>query len=110
MEASFLADDHRLNIELLPCHRGVLFCRPGHPLAGRPNLALQDLEPYPLVGVPMLRELRQRLGEAAGRLDVDPLSGDIMPHITVTSIASVREIVMRTDGIGLWRAAAADPA
>ncbi len=101
MEASFLADDHRLDINLLPRHRGLLFCRPGHPLAGRPNLALKDLDPYPLVGVPMLLELRQRLGKAAGRLDVDPLSGDIMPHITVTSIASVREIVMRTDGIGL---------
>ena len=101
MEASFLADDHRLHVELLPCHRGVLFCRPEHPLAGRPNLARADLDPYPLVGVPMLRELRQRLGQAAGRLDVDPLSGDIMPHITVTSISSMREIVMRTDGIGL---------
>lgn len=101
MEASILADDHRLQIDLLPRHPGMLFCRPRHPLAGRPNLARQDLGPYPMVGVPMLREVRQRLGRNGGRLDVDRLTGDVIPHIAVTSIASMREIVMRTDGIGL---------
>lgn len=101
MEATSLADDHRLDVEFLPRHRGCLFCRAGHPLAGRANLSREDLDPYPMVGVPTLRELRQRMGKTASRFDVDPVTGDIIPHLNVTSIASMREMVMRTDGIGL---------
>lgn len=101
MEASHLADDHRLQVEPLPGHSGVLVCRPGHPLAGRPKVSMAELDPYPLVGVPIAREIRRRIGHAPGRLDVDHLTGDVSPHITVTSIASMRRIVGSTDGIGI---------
>lgn len=101
MEASSLADDHRVDVELMPRHRGLLFCRKGHPLAGRSKLSRTDLDPYPMVGVPMLRELRQRIGKAVSRFDVDPLTGDIIPQLNVTSVASMCELIMRTDGIGL---------
>jgi DNA-binding transcriptional LysR family regulator len=62
---------------------------------------MHDLEPYPLVGIPTVLEVQSRLGEAAGGLNVDSVTGDVNPHVTVTSNASMREIVKRTDGLGL---------
>jgi DNA-binding transcriptional LysR family regulator len=101
MEASVLVGDHRVQVEPLPRHQGVLFSRARHPLAGRPRLSMGDLQPYPLVGIPTVREVQSRLGEAGGSLNVDSVTGDVNPHITVTSNACMREIVKRTDGIGL---------
>lgn len=105
METSVLADDHRLEVEPLPRHSGVLVCRAGHPLAAKPRVSLEDLEPYPLVGVPMTRTITRSFGGVVGRLDVDHSTGDINPHVTVTTTTGIREVVRHTDAVGLCVAA-----
>lgn len=47
METSSLRHNPRLHIEPLPQHRGCLFCRREHPLAGRPTLTLEQALAYP---------------------------------------------------------------
>lgn len=102
MEASVLADDHRLTIEALPRHAGCLVCRADHPLAQRKGLAFEDLEPYPLVGVPMTRDIGPAMGRTTRLLDVDYVSGDLKPHIVTTSLHAMIEVVLLTDGVALY--------
>jgi DNA-binding transcriptional LysR family regulator len=101
MEASILVPDPRFQVEPLPRHQGCFFCRSGHALAGRTPRSVEELNEYPFVGVPMLRQVGPRLGGVLSHLTVDQLTGDMIPQIAITSIAAMREIVKRTDGIGL---------
>jgi len=98
-EISAMAAEPRIEVETLPIHRGVLYCRPGHPLAGRNELGLEDLLQYPLVGTRLPSRIGQLLLPSTAAV-TDLLSGDVLPRITTTSIAAAREIVKRTDGIG----------
>jgi DNA-binding transcriptional LysR family regulator len=102
MEASVLVDDHRLMVEALPRHRGCLVCRADHPLAQRKGIAFEDLEPYPLVGVPMTRDIGPAMGRTTRLMDVDYVSGDLKPHIVTTSLHAMIELVLLTDGVGLY--------
>jgi DNA-binding transcriptional LysR family regulator len=99
-EISAMAAEPRIVIEPLPSHRGVFYCRPGHPLAGRHDLGLEDLLQYPLVGIRMPGRIGQLLPPGTAVV-TDLLTGDMLPRITTTSIAAAREIVKRTNGIGL---------
>lgn len=100
-DTSAVAADRRFVTEALPAHKGHFFCRPGHPLAGRSGLGLRQVLAYPFVGP---RGPYQRLAEAAGNaagLQVDAATGNIVPRLSITSIATARAIVQRTDGVGL---------
>jgi DNA-binding transcriptional LysR family regulator len=101
MEASVLATDLRFHVELMPRHRGCFFCRSDHPLARRGRLRIEDFDRYPAIGVPTVREVGPRLGKIRRRQSVDHLTGDLIPDVSVTSAATMREVVKRTDGIGL---------
>lgn len=101
IEASTFANDHRVDVELLPGHQGRVVCRPGHPLSRLPRVALEDLEPYPLVGISRTRDIRSRMGKTIRLLNVDHLTGDVLPHIATTSLHAMSEIVQRTDGVAL---------
>lgn len=102
METSILADDHRLQVEALPRHPGSLLCRADHPLTRLPRVRLEDLEPYPLVGVPITREIGPQIGRARRLMNIDHASGDLTPHIVTTSLHAMREIVLRTDGVAIY--------
>lgn len=100
-DTSTVASDRRFVIEALPAHQGHFFCRPGHPLAGREGLKLRQVLAYPFVGP---RGPYQLLAEAAGDaagLQVNAATGSIVPRLSITSIATARAIVQRTDGVGL---------
>lgn len=99
IEASTFTGDNRADVELLPRHQAPLVCRSGHPLTRLPEVTLDDLAPYPLVGITMGRDLRQRLGSLFRLLTVDHLTGDILPHVATTSLHAMKEIVKRTDGV-----------
>jgi len=101
IEATIFADDHRVQVELLPHHRGCLVCRKGHPLTRLSAASIDDLEPYPLAGITMRRTFALRMGQTLRKLDVDPLSGDLTPGIVTTSLRAAREIVLRSDAIGI---------
>jgi len=101
IETTTFANDNRANVELLPRHQGYLVCRSGHPLSRLPSVTLADLELYPLVGISMTRDIRQRLGKTIRLLHVDHLTGDVLPHIATTSVRAMSEIIQRTDGVAL---------
>lgn len=97
--------DERVDVELLPTNPGRLVCRAGHPLTRLQRVSESDIDPYPLVGVSMSgiapRTLGKTLRPFASKLAVDPMTGDLMPTIAVTSLLAAREIIKGTDGIGL---------
>lgn len=109
VESSLVAADPRFRVEPLPVHDGYFYCRPGHPLAGRARLALADVLAHPIVGAPIPARVL-RLGELAGLpLAFDPVTGDFLPHVTTTSVATAKAIVQRTDGIGIAACMLIDP-
>ncbi|NJD32471.1 MAG: LysR family transcriptional regulator [Gammaproteobacteria bacterium] len=102
MEASIVRLDPRFHVEMLPSHVGGYFCRAGHPLSDRRGLSLNELFQYPFVGIAIAERAMQQFdqGLPPGIL-TDPATGDLTPRITVTSVEAIRQIVKRTDGIGL---------
>lgn len=98
-ETSLAIDDGRLHVEPLPRHRGVMFCRSGHPLLDRESIGLQDAWKYPLV----LTSLPLRFPERSG--DSDNLSASQRstamrtPRIRVDNLAIARSIVMESDAL-----------
>lgn len=62
-----LEDDPRLHITPLRSHPGVLFCRPGHPLLGRPHLGFDALADYPLAGTQLPASVAKGLRALSGR-------------------------------------------
>lgn len=65
-EASAAVENDRLDVEPLPKHRGVLFCRAGHPLLDRgAQLQPADLANHPFVSTSLPARIEQSL--AAGR-------------------------------------------
>lgn len=105
MEMSIVAMDSRFQVEPLPSHEGCFFARHGHPLAGRSGLALGEVLEYPFVATAIGGRVLQKFPSGAPGLLVDPATGDLMPRIQITSIEAMREIVARTDGVGMCTAA-----
>lgn len=101
VEGSVLADDDRVQVELLPPRRGVLVCRAGHPLLRQARVSPQDLKSYPLVGITMTRAVRARIGAIVSLGQVDRLTGDVAPVVATSSLCAMREVVRRTDGVAI---------
>jgi DNA-binding transcriptional LysR family regulator len=101
VEASLFANDHRVQVELLPSHRGCLVCRPGHPLTRLPLVSIEHLEPYPLAGITLTREFALRVGKTSRKLQIDPRSGDLTPQIVTTSLHAMRQVVLQSDAVGV---------
>jgi DNA-binding transcriptional LysR family regulator len=101
VEASIFGEDHRVQVEPLPQHRGCLVCRKGHPLTRLRRVSIDDLDPYPLAGITMRRTFALQVGQTLRKLDVDPRSGDLTPGIATSSLRAMREIVLRSDAIGI---------
>jgi DNA-binding transcriptional LysR family regulator len=101
VEMSIVSKDSRFQVEPLPAHAGCFYCRSGHPLASRAGVTMPELLEYPLVNVRVAART-----VAPGQLQpspfaIDPRTGDMLPHITTTSIATARAIIKRTDAIGI---------
>jgi DNA-binding transcriptional LysR family regulator len=99
-EMAMMSAEPRLEVEPLPAHRGTFCCRPGHPLAGRRDLTMRQVLEFPLVGIRMPARIARFLPADAG-LTPDLLTGDMLPRITTTSTYAAREIVKRSNGVGL---------
>jgi DNA-binding transcriptional LysR family regulator len=94
-----IAETPRLRYEPLPTHRAYLACRPGHPLAGRDDLALDDVLRYPLAStvLPGAQGAAASRGSVAGRLD--EASGVFMPAVHVNSLSLARRITCESDAL-----------
>lgn len=99
-EMSRALDDERLTVEPMPKHRFAFICRPGHPLAGRVELTLEEVRQYPLVGTAIPARLAELVDEKiAGRSSSLP-EGVAAPEIRVETVGLVRRIVMESDAVG----------
>jgi len=96
---SAIAETPRLRFEPLPSHRAYLACRPGHPLAGRDDLSLDDVLRYPLATtlLPGPQGAAASGGTGAGRLD--ETSGVFMPTVHVNSLSVGRQIARDSDAL-----------
>jgi len=102
MEASIFDNDHRVQVEPLPQHPGCLVCRKGHPLLRLRQVTIDAAKPYPLVGIPLLHDVRPKAWRASSALLVDSRSGELMPRVATTSLHAMREIILHSDGLGFY--------
>jgi DNA-binding transcriptional LysR family regulator len=100
-DAALSPDEPRVVAEALPPHQGHFVCRPGHPLAGRSGLSLEDILAYPIVGVRLPARIAGALQRAGAKGGTDPLTGDFLPQIITTSAVTARALVKRSDGVCL---------
>ncbi len=101
VELSIVSKDPRFQVEPLPVHAGCFYARAGHPLAGRKGVTLAELLEYPLVNVRIASRTVEPGKLQPSPFAIDALTGDMLPSITTTSIATARAIIKRTNGIGL---------
>ena len=90
-----------LRVEPLGKLEGVYYCRAGHPLLKKTSLRPEDVRPYPFVFSSMSREKVALVEDIDSGFTVDPVTGDILPSIAVSSFRLGMEIVSGTDAISL---------
>lgn len=100
-DTRIVENDHRFLTEALPEHPSCFFARPGHALAGRRGLHLQQVLAYPFVGPRGPYQVLAEAAAPAAGLQIDTATGDIVPQLSTTSAAAARAIVQHTDGVGL---------
>lgn len=92
-EASMVLDDERLEVESLPSHRGVLFCRAGHPLLAQgADLSVEDLAAFPFAAT----SLPQRLENA---LATDRPRTRFLVRHRADTFELIRRIVLESDAV-----------
>jgi len=99
-DITYAGQDEQLVVEPLPQHQAYLFCRTGHPLAGRGSLTIDDVRRYPLVATslpPRLDSLAAR--DRRGLRSTLP-EGTTAPEIRVDTFALVLPVVLQSDAIG----------
>lgn len=98
-ETSLAVDDERLVIEPLPPHKGVFYCRAGHPLASQPELTLDDVKPYPLVLTSLPPRLFVHLGRTMSPLRSDLTEGVAAAEIRTENFSLARQVVLESDAV-----------
>lgn len=101
VEMSIVSKDPRFQVEPLPVHDGCFYARAEHPLAGRKDVKLAELLEYPLVNVRIASRTVTPGSLQPSPFAIDARTGDMLPSITTTSIATARAIIKRTNGIGI---------
>jgi DNA-binding transcriptional LysR family regulator len=90
-----------LRVEPLGKLEGVYYCRAGHPLLKKASLRPEDVRLYPFVFSSMSRDKAALVEDIDSGFTVDPVTGDILPSIAVSSFRLGLEIVSDTDAISL---------
>jgi DNA-binding transcriptional LysR family regulator len=101
MESSIVVMDSRFQVESLPAHAAFFYCRAGHPLMQRSGVTIQEILEYPFIGTRVPARVFASVKLHSPLVSIDPVTGDVIPHVAITSFAAAREIVKRTDGIGI---------
>jgi DNA-binding transcriptional LysR family regulator len=97
-EISTLEQRDDLEIEPVGRHRLVLFCRSGHPLAGRTPISKDDLADYPTVAVRLPPRVA---GLFPGRTLRDRKTGELLPSVEVDDLASARIVIANSNAFGV---------
>lgn len=99
VDVNYLEDEPRLQIERLPPHHGVFYCRGGHPLAGRHQPEFQEVFAFPYAGTRMPPRIAQALENIPNSGSIEKTTGDFLPPININSLRTCREIVLQSDAI-----------
>ncbi|UAW99049.1 LysR family transcriptional regulator [Halopseudomonas nanhaiensis] len=97
-----LLGDPLLDVEPLTPHRGVIFCRPDHPLASLAAVPDEALTAYPLAAASLPKSVEQQLARVQSR--AQPIS------IYCDNFVALRAMARTTDVLGVapWDAVADD--
>jgi len=101
IELSIVEGESRIATEALPRHTGYFFCRAGHPLAGEKALTIERILAFPFVGTRMPRRVAENFLQIARAGAIDPDSGDYLPPVRVDSIRLAKDVVLRSDAVGV---------
>ncbi len=99
-----LEDDPLLHIEALSVHRGVICCRPDHPLSRKKSLSIEELLAYPLAATHLPQQISQELNSLSGK--EQPIS------IQCDNFMVLKALVAQSDVLtmALWDVVAEDVA
>jgi DNA-binding transcriptional LysR family regulator len=98
-EVTAAEQDSQLSVERMGEHRGVFYCRSGHPLLSRTQVTFEDISGFPFAMSPLpgrVAPFFDRIG-AAGR--IDPATGHFLPAITIDSVVLMKRAVHETNAI-----------
>ena len=91
-----------LRVESLGALQGSYFCRAGHPLLKKKApLQPEDLRKYPFVMSSMPHSHLWLVDGLDDGLSIEPVTGDLLPSIAVSSFRVVRDLVAGTDAFGI---------
>ena len=99
LETSLAKDDPRLEVEPLPRHDGLFFCRAGHPLVSRPPHRVEEVLAYPYAGTRLPARVARSFLSSASAGTIDPISGDFLPPVQVNSVRSAIDVVLASDAV-----------
>jgi DNA-binding transcriptional LysR family regulator len=101
IELSLVDGEPRIATEALPRHAGHFYCRAGHPLVAETAPAVERILAFPFAGTRMPRRVAESFLRIARAGAIDPDSGDYLPPIKVDSVELTRDIVLRSDAVGV---------
>jgi DNA-binding transcriptional LysR family regulator len=91
-----------LRVEPLGTLKGSYFCRAGHPLLKKKApLQPEDLRKFPFVMSSMPHASLWLVEGIDDGLSIEPVTGDLLPSIAVSSFRVVRDLVAGTDAFGI---------
>ena len=78
------------------------YCRTGHPLDGRANLAVEDLMEFPWVGPTAPARMRFAMPEAEKPFGFfSELNNRFRPRIVVDTVSAARDVVLASNGLAV---------
>jgi DNA-binding transcriptional LysR family regulator len=101
IELSLVEGETLIATEALPQHPGHFYCRAGHPLAAEKTLTIERILAFPFAGTRMPRRVAESFLQIAKAGAIDPESGDYLPPVKVDSIRVAKDVVMRSDAVGV---------
>jgi DNA-binding transcriptional LysR family regulator len=101
IELSLVEGEPHVATEALPRHAGYFYCRAGHPLLAEKSPAVERILSFPFTGTRMPPRVAESFLKIAQAGAIDPDCGDYLPPIKVDSIGLARDIVLRSDAVGI---------
>lgn len=101
IETSDATGDDWVIIEPLPQHMAVFYCRAGHPLVGRLELTMDDINRFPIAMTTVPKRLHDLIGTGEFTPNGELPQGAANTEIRVTTSYVARQVVMESDAIGV---------
>lgn len=100
-DISLAREDPRLAAESLGQDPLFYFCRPGHPLANRGRVTIDEVRRYPLAGNKGPQRMSDILEGNIRAGERDPVTGLFHPRIEIATVSALKRIVAASDAVSL---------